>query len=115
MEIAISIVLFLHLIGMAGLVGGALAQVRAKDRTVSRIMRDGALTQLVTGVILVGLVQANHEDLRMSIVGTKLVILVVILGLMYAGRKSLSTGYYVAILALSVLNVALALLVTSAA
>jgi hypothetical protein len=115
METAITFIVFIHLIGMAGLVGGSLAQVRSPERKATSLMRDGALTQLVTGIILVGLVQANNEILRQAIVGAKSVILIVILILVFTGRKKLTNGAFFAILLLSVINVALALFINAPA
>jgi hypothetical protein len=114
METAITITLFFHLLGMASLVGGSLAQLKEKTKAVTPFMLHGALTQLVTGFMLVGFLQANNEQLRMGIVGTKMTILAVILLLIVLGRKKLSNGYYFAIVSLSIVNVALALFVTSA-
>ncbi len=113
MEIGITITLFFHLIGMASLIGGSLAQIRSKDRSVTALMRDGALTQLATGLVLVGLVQANHETLRMNIVMVKFTFLLIIILLLILGRKKLSNKSYLAICALSIINVAMALFVTS--
>ncbi len=113
MEIAITITLFFHLLGMASLVGGSLAQVKEKTKSITPFMLHGALTQLVTGLMLVGLVQANDEQLRMGIVGAKMTILTVILLLIILGRKKLSNSFYFAICGLSIANVALALFVTS--
>jgi hypothetical protein len=114
METAITITLFFHLLGMASLVGGSLAQIKEKTKSVTPFMLHGALTQLVTGFMLVGFVQANDEQLRMSIVGIKLTILAVILVLIILGRKKFSNNSYFAICGLSIVNVALALFVTSA-
>ncbi len=113
MELAINIVLFLHLVGMASLVGASLAQVRLPIKQVTHLMRDGALTQLITGIALVGLVQAHHESIRMPIIAVKFSLLVIILVLLFVGRKSLSNQAYFAIVGLSLADVALALFVSS--
>lgn len=114
METAITITLFFHLLGMASLVGGGLAQIKDSPKVVTPFMLHGALTQFVTGLMLVGFVQANDEQLRMPVVGAKFAILVVILLLILLGRKKLSNSAYYAISGLSVVNVLLALFVTSA-
>ena len=98
---------------MAALVGGSLAQVREESKKVTALMRDGALTQLVTGFILVGLVQANNEVVNNAVVGLKMTFLVAILVLLWLGRKQLSNAFYYAILGLAIANVALALFVTT--
>ena len=42
---------YLHLLGFAGLFGGLLVQIAAKTRNVSHSVLDGALLQLVTGLV----------------------------------------------------------------
>ncbi len=113
MEIAITITLFFHLLGMAALVGGTAAQIKAKERKITPLILHGALTQLVTGFMLVGFVQANDEKLDMAVVATKLIILAIILGLVFIGRKKLSENVFYSILFLAITNVGLALFVTS--
>ncbi|MNC97319.1 hypothetical protein D3C83_149410 [compost metagenome] len=49
-------------------------------------MLHGAATMLVTGVILVGLNQADDQDVNNIKIGVKLGLLVVILGLVYVKR-----------------------------
>ena len=83
-------VLFLHFIGMAMLVGGFLAQMRSKPRLVTQWMRDGALTQLVTGLALAGMAGSKvgtEEQFSSSAVGTKLVIALVVVGLCLYGQR----------------------------
>ena len=53
MEILKHFLEFLHFLGFSGLIGGALAQIRVPEKTVTRIMIDGAWTQLATGLLLV--------------------------------------------------------------
>ena len=115
METWINLFVFVHLLGMAALVGGSLAQVREKSKSVTPLMRDGALTQLATGIILVGLVKANSEAINNTVVGLKTTLIIAILVLLWLGRKQLSNAYYFAIIALSIINVGLALFVTSVA
>ena len=55
MDIVYDIILILHFIGLASVVGGFLAQMKSSDRGVNPAMVHGALTQLVTGLLLVGL------------------------------------------------------------
>ena len=49
-------------------------------------MLHGALTMLVTGVILVGLNQADDQPVDNIKIGVKLALLIVILGLVYVKR-----------------------------
>ncbi len=113
MEIAINSVLFIHLLGMAGLLGGTLAQLKAKPKRVTNLMLHSALTQLVTGFILTGLVQANKEEIRMPIVGLKMLFVLIILLLLILARKKPTNAKYYTILGLTIANVGLALFVTN--
>jgi hypothetical protein len=56
------VLLFLHFVGLAAMLGGWLAQLSAGSRLVGGGMLHGALLQLVTGVGLVGVLQALHSD-----------------------------------------------------
>ena len=61
MEIVRDIVLFGHLLGMASLLGGAVVQMRGRDRLVNPAMFHGAVTQVVSGVLLVGIAYALDD------------------------------------------------------
>ncbi len=112
MEIAIKLVLILHFVGLSMLFGGALYQVREKVKTIVRPMLDGAYTQLLTGVILLGLVHANHEDVNDVKFGVKFVIALIITVLAFTNRKKRTNnaGVWGAVLGLTLANVAIAVL-----
>jgi hypothetical protein len=107
------IVLILHFVGLASLLGGFLVQLRTSPRVVNAAMLHGALTQLVTGVLLVGLsysvYDSGPDNAKITV---KLVILLVVLGLILANRKkdSVSTAVWGAIGALTFADVAIAVL-----
>ena len=46
-------------IGLASLLGGFIVQMKSPDKGVNPAMLHGALTQLVTGVLLVGIASAG--------------------------------------------------------
>jgi len=110
MEIAIKIVLILHFVGLSLLLGGTLYQVRERAKNVVRPMLDGAYTQLLTGVILLGLVHANHEDVNDVAFGVKLLIALVItvLAVMNRKKRTNNVGVWGTILGLTLANVAIA-------
>jgi hypothetical protein len=112
MEIAIRLVLILHFIGLAMLLGGALSQMSSPTKGVIRVMVDGAYTQVVTGIALLGLVHANHEDVSDAKFGVKLVIAIVIAVLcaMNAKKTVGRTGVWAAVLGLTLTNIAIAVL-----
>ncbi|OJX65883.1 MAG: hypothetical protein BGO95_05555 [Micrococcales bacterium 73-13] len=59
MSVLITILVALHLLGMATIVGTFFAQLRAKDRFSTGLVLGGAITQLVTGIALIGLLHGN--------------------------------------------------------
>ncbi|WKX70895.1 hypothetical protein [Streptomyces sp. XD-27] len=89
MDATLHAVVGLHIIGIAALLGGFLAQMKligAGDARMSPAMLHGALTMLVTGIALVGLNQADGNSLDNVKIGVKTALLVVILGLVYVKR-----------------------------
>ncbi|WP_037580716.1 hypothetical protein [Phaeacidiphilus oryzae] len=85
----------LHIIGIAALLGGFLTQMKSfksGDVRVVPAMLHGALTMLVTGVLLVGFNEMNHSHPNMIKIGIKIVVLVVILGLIYVNRSEEKPG-----------------------
>jgi len=115
MDILLSIVLILHFLGLASLLGGVLVQLKdviaGKGRIVPAMFH-GALTQLITGLILVGMLQMGDGDVNNAKVGVKLVIVIVItvLVLMYRKKASVSSWVVWAIGALTLANISIAVL-----
>lgn len=89
MDVLIHLFVGLHIIGIAALLGGFLTQMKAMGQGTARFvpaMLHGALTMLVTGVVLVGLNEAQDHHVNTFKIGVKLALLVVILGLVYVKR-----------------------------
>ena len=112
MEIAYNLILILHFIGLASVVGGFLVQMRSANKGVNPAMLHGALTQLVTGVILVGLAEMQDEDVDHAKIGVKLAITVIVTILAFVGRRKPlpQTGLWAAIGALAIANIFIAVL-----
>jgi hypothetical protein len=113
MDVVLHILLFVHFIGLASLLGGYLTQLTSKDWRVVTAMVHGALTQLVTGVAMVGILAATHdpdEPVDNAKYAVKLVVLLVILGLVWANRSKERAphGAFQAIGLLTVVNIAVA-------
>jgi hypothetical protein len=110
MEFVEHVLVFVHFLGLAALIGGAFVQITAADKVVNRAMLDGALTQLVTGIALVGVLESTDEGVNNAKVGLKLAILLVIVALSWVNRKkpSIPTGIWATILGLAVVNVGIA-------
>lgn len=115
MDLVYKILVVLHLLGMAMIVGGWLATVRAPR--VLPGMWHGALTQLVTGVALVGLASSGvvDRDVDNAKVSVKLVVALVVAVLIFLHRRKVdgvAPGVVHAIGGLAVLNVLVAVLWT---
>lgn len=95
MEILKNVVLALHIIGVASLLGGILVQMGKKKFGEARILPailHGAWTMLITGVLLVGLRYAVPLPVDNTKITVKLLILVAILviALVYRKREQLA-------------------------
>jgi len=110
MDIAIKIVLILHFVGLGMIVGGALHQTKEKAKNVTRVMLDGAYFQVLTGLILVGLVYANDENPDTWWIATKFMIAlaVVIIGFVNRKKKSNNLPAWGAMLGLTLANITIA-------
>jgi hypothetical protein len=75
MELLVNVFVVLHLLGMAAIIGSALFVARG---AVTPALLWGARAQLVTGILLVGLVQANDEEVDNAKIGVKLLVAVAV-------------------------------------
>ncbi|MDN5894686.1 MAG: hypothetical protein L0H93_11745 [Nocardioides sp.] len=116
MEILRLVLLFIHILGFAALIGGLVVQLGVGDKVVNSAMRDGAGTAFVAGLLLVGVLEAGDGDVNHAKIGVKLVIGLVILALVMANlrKPKISEGLFYALLALSVVNVGVAIFWSSA-
>lgn len=114
MDLVYNLIVILHFIGLASLIGGFLVQIKSSPREVNNAMFHGALTQLVTGLLLVGLAypMGNGDSIDNAKIAVKLVILLIITALVLVNRKKpeISTGIWGAIGGLAIANVAIAVL-----
>lgn len=116
MEFVYDVVLVLHFVGLAILLGAVLLQLTSPEKTVTRWMFDGAMTQLVTGLIMVGMLSGGllgdeaKEYVDNTKIAVKLVVVLVIAVLAFVGRKrpAPQTGLWAAIGVLSLANVVIA-------
>jgi hypothetical protein len=111
MEILRDILVFLHFIGLAALFGGLFVQLRSDPRVVNNAVIHGVLTQLVTGLLLVGVLEGMDDvEVNNAKIGVKLLVALVIAVLAFANRKktSIPNGLFFGLLALTVLNIGVA-------
>ncbi|GHF29042.1 hypothetical protein ACFTT0_16135 [Streptomyces bauhiniae] len=117
MTVLIHVFVALHIIGIAALLGGFLTQMKAMGRGTARFvpaMLHGAITMLVTGVVLVGLNEADGHHVNNIKIGIKLALLIVILGLVYVKRdeETVDKGMFGLVGALTTANIFIAVLWT---
>ncbi len=119
MSFVYEILVILHFLGLASLIGGFLVQIKTSPRVVNNAMFHGVLTQLITGLLLVGLRYPLHnadpEEWGLpdnAKIGVKFAVLLVILVLVLANRKKdqISNAVWGLIGGLSILNVVIAVL-----
>jgi hypothetical protein len=115
MEILYNSLVVLHFIGLASLLGGFLVQMssfKTKSAVINPAILHGALTQLVTGLALVGVAEmaSDGDPLNYAKIGVKLVVLLVIytLALTYRKKTSVATPIIGAIGVLTIVNIVLA-------
>lgn len=116
MDILKSILLILHFVGLASLLGGVMVQLKPLAKgsgVVNAAMLHGALTQLITGVLLVAISEMGEGAVNHMKIGIKLLVLIVIMVLVFVYRRKESVASWVVwvIGALTVTNIAIAVLV----
>ena len=110
MEFVRHLLVLLHLVGFAALFGGAFVQVRARPRVVSAAMLHGAITQVVTGLLLVGVREGLDLEVDQVKIGVKLAVTLVIAVLVWVNRRktSIPGGLFGSVLLLTLANAAIA-------
>ncbi len=112
MDVARDLLLVIHLLAMGALFGGALVQLRDSVLVVNSAMLYGILTQVVTGLLLVGVLEGQDEPVNHAKMGVKLAVALVIAVLCWVNRsrERIPGGIFNAILLLTVTNVTVAVL-----
>jgi hypothetical protein len=104
------VLLFIHLVGFASLFGGAFVQVRDEVKVVNSAMLHGALTQVVTGLLLVGVIEGQDDPIDNTKVAVKLAVALVVAVLCWVNRRkeSLPNGLFLGVSLLTLLNAGIA-------
>lgn len=113
METASQILVFVHLLGMAAIVGGYFAGIASSPKRLTAGIVHGTLLQFLTGVVLIGLAEMGTDPVNHAKFGIKIAVAAVILLLAWPRRKdvSIAANTYHAIGVLALLNVAVAVFV----
>ncbi len=114
-EILRNVLLILHFVGLASLLGGVLVQlrsIRTGDARILPAILHGAYLQLITGLALVGMIQgADLGEVNNITIGVKLLVLLLLTGLaiFYRRRKTRTPQWVVPTIgALALLNIVVA-------
>lgn len=105
------IVLALHFIGLAAILGPWLDRLKSKAKEITTAMVWGARAQVVTGVILVGLMYARDIEPDNGKITIKLLVALAIAALAEMGsrRANVAARFYWLIGALTIVNVLVAI------
>ncbi len=112
METLRLILLILHVLGFSALLGGLLVQAGPGEKQVNSAMRDGIGTAFLAGIALVGVLEAGDDAVNHAKVAVKGLVGLVLLVLVMANTRKdkIPQGLWAGLLALSVLNVCVAVL-----
>lgn len=118
MDILFKILVVLHFIGLASLLGGFIVQMSAKTRGINNAMLHGVLTQVVTGIAMVGILSAGLLDdegpVNNGKISIKLLVAIAVLVAVLLGRRKSADRqqpYWAAAGALTLVNVLVAVFV----
>jgi hypothetical protein len=105
------ILLFLHLVGFALLLGGAVAQYLSGRLRINPAMLWGSIAQVVTGLALSAPLRGGGDDEPSKVkLGVKLLIALMIFAMTFFSRKrdTVNRGHFLAIVGLTLGNAAVA-------
>lgn len=111
MEALRLILLYVHLIGFALLLGGAIAQYASGRLRINPAMLWGSVIQLLTGIGLAAPLRGGGDDEpNPAKLVTKLVIALLIFVMVFLSRKRdvVNRGHFLAIVGLTLVNAAVA-------
>jgi hypothetical protein len=109
-DVVRDVLLFIHLVGFGSLFGGAAVQLRDEFHVVNSAMLYGALTQVVSGVLLVGVIEGQDDPLDHTKVAVKFAVALVVAVLCWVNRRkdAVPTGLFGGIVLLTLVNVGVA-------
>ncbi|WP_017541428.1 MULTISPECIES: hypothetical protein [Nocardiopsis] len=103
-----SLLLFLHLLGMAGIIAGFLMQVATDSAKAPKAILHSSLLQLVTGLILVGLAEMGDGAVDHIKIGVKLLVALAVVVIAIINVRKPATKLAVSAGVLAIVNVAVA-------
>ena len=111
MEALRLVLLVLHLLALAAVAVGLLRQIRQAEKGVDGLVAHGATVQFVTGLLLVGVLEADDADVDHVKIGIKLLVSLAVVGLAHANRRkpSIPVGLFWGLVGLELVNAVIAL------
>ena len=119
MDIAYKLFLILHFIGLAGLLGGLLAQIPNKPKKLQPFVLHSAWLMVIAGTAMVAINRIMHADdstvellnhVPVSIKST-LIAVILVLGYLNVKKAVLSTRIWGVMTVLAVVNIVVAVFV----
>ncbi|MBR8742050.1 hypothetical protein [Nocardiopsis sp. MG754419] len=109
MDFLYSALVFLHMIGLAGILAGVLMQLMTDNVKATKVLLHSSLLQFVTGLLLVGVAEmADLTDLDHVKIAVKLIVSlsVVVLGVLNLRKPAKNLAIIAGVLA--IVNIAVA-------
>ncbi|MFL1429275.1 MULTISPECIES: hypothetical protein [unclassified Nocardiopsis] len=109
MDILYSALVFLHMIGLAGIIAGFLMQLMTDNPKSTKVLLHSSLLQLVTGLLLVGVAEmADLGEPNHVKIGVKLLIAlaIVVLGVLNLRKPAKNLAITAGVLAIVNIGVA---------
>lgn len=119
MDFTYNIFLVLHFIGLAGLLGGLLAQIPNKPKQLQKLVMHSALLMFIAGLVMVGINQMMHADdptvelldhVKIAIKSTVLIAILVI-GYLNIKKSVLSNKVWAVMTLLATANIVIAVFI----
>ena len=119
MELTYNLFLTLHFIGLAGLLGGLLAQISNNPKQLQKLVMHSGLLMLIAGIVMVGINQMMHADdptvelLDHVKIAIKSTVLIAILAIGYLNIKKsvLSNKVWAVMTLLATANIVIAVFI----
>ena len=104
------VLLVVHILGFAALLGGLFVQMANRDKRVLGAMRDGVGTAFLAGIGLVGVLEAGDGEVDRAKIAVKLGVGLVLLVLVMANLRKprIPEGLFWGLLLLTVTNIVVA-------
>ncbi|GAA1747985.1 MULTISPECIES: hypothetical protein [Streptomonospora] len=111
MDFINSVLVFLHLLGMAGIIAGFMLQLIAGHAAGPKSILHSSLLQLVTGLLLTGLAEMGDGPVDHAKIGVKLVVALAVTVVAILDVRRPDKRLAITAGALAVVNVAVAVFV----